>query len=127
MKTTIPKLRRMVRKVITEMYSFPDPELEQDFEEYPTGTEFCGEVVLRIDPDDWPNFDKVKFQEFCEEFGGCTIGRDINRDSNAPSGLIRIYGSFDALWNGWVNCCVDDPYEFMDCVIQGEENCPSLP
>ncbi len=48
MKTTIPKLRRMVRNVITEMYQggmgFPDPELEQDIMDGAQGEPHSGYV-----------------------------------------------------------------------------------
>ena len=126
MRITETKLRRMLRKVITEMRTFPDPELEQDFPEYGSGSEFNDEVVLRIDEADWPDFDRLEFEDYCYEVSQCHISND--KDMNgAPNGLIRITGPFDALWNGWVNLCGDDPHEFMNYVIRGEENCPELP
>ena len=127
MRITETKLRRMLRKVITEMSSFPDPELEQDFPEYGSGSEFNDEVVLRIDKADWPDFDRMEFEDYCYEVGRCDITNDMDRDSGAPNHHLRISGPFDALWNGWVNCCSDDPHEFMNYVIQGRENCPELP
>ena len=127
MRITESKLRRMLRNVITDMYSFPDPELEQDYPEYGSGTSFDDEVVLRIDKDDWPDFDRMEFEDFASEVGYVDIMNDMDRDSGEPSHHLRISGSFDALWQGWVNCCGDDPHEFMNYVIQGEENCPELP
>ena len=127
MRITETKLRRMLRKVIIESgLAFPDPELEQDYPEYGSGSEFNDEVVLRIDEADWPDFDRLEFEDYCYEVGRCHISNDKDRDSGAPNGLIRITGPFDALWNGWVNLCGDDPHEFMNYVIQGEENCPPL-
>lgn len=124
MRITESKLRRVFRNVITEMYSFPDPELEQGFIDYPSGTEFDDEVVLSIDKDDWPDFDRMEFEDFASEVGHVDI---THRMHSTKGHILHITGSFDALWQGWVNCCGDDPHEFMNYVIQGEENCPELP
>ena len=126
MRITESKLRRILRNVIIESgVAYPDPELEQDiYADYPTGTEFDNEVVLSIDKDDWPDFDRMEFEDFASEVGHVDI---THRMHSRKGHILEITGSFDALWQGWVNCCGDDPYEFMEYVIQGEENCPELP
>ena len=126
MRITESKLRRILRNVIIESgLAYPDPELEQDiYADYPTGTEFDEEVVLSIDKDDWPDFERMEFENFASEVGHVDI---THRMHSRLGHILHITGSFDALWQGWVNCCGDDPYEFMDYVIQGEENCPELP
>tara|TARA_B100001287_G_C22517770_1_gene451285 strand:+ start:31 stop:621 length:591 start_codon:yes stop_codon:yes gene_type:complete len=125
MRITESKLRRILRSVIIESrVHFPDPELEQDYVEYGSGTEFDNEVVLSIDKEDWPDFDRMEFEDFASEVGHVDI---THRMHSSKGHILTITGSFDALWQGWVNCCGDDPYEFMNYVVQGEENCPELP
>ena len=109
----IPKrqLRRIIRKVITE----------SEYPEYGSGADFSGSVTLAVDYTDMPTFNYEEFQSYCDNMGGCQIVAE-----EFGGELIHIEGSFDALWEGWVNCCGDEPDEFMVRVVKGHENCPAL-
>ena len=123
LRITESKLRRILRNVITEMRreeEWDDPI----YGEYGSGTEFSGNVVLELYKEEWPDLDVMEFEDFCRDIGHCRIDNEFDA---AKGHILTISGSFDALWNGWVNCCSDDPHEFMDHVIKGQENCPDLP
>ena len=122
MRITKTGLRRILRNVITEMRR-DDEWGDPIYGEYGSGTEFSGNVVLKLHKEEWPDLDVMEFEDFCRDIGHCHISHELD---SANSHVLTISGSFDALWNGWVNCCGDDPQEFMDHVVEGEENCPDL-
>ena len=117
--------KRQLKRIIREEYSrLKRRGLIREMPEYGSGTDFSGEVTIEIDADpevgDMPTFDLGLFLEICEEDGlPCDVQKPMEN-------VYQITASFDQLWNGWVNCCGDEPDEFMARVISGHENCPEL-
>ena len=120
--------KRQLKRIIREEYSRLKRRgliREMNATDYPSGTSFDGLVTLEIDGDpyegDMPTFDINEFRSFAmeEDFGPLQV------EEQRP-GIYHITGPFDQLWSGWVNCCGDEPDEFMMRVIDGQENCPEM-
>ena len=114
--------KRQLKRIIREEYSRLKRRglIREMGPEYGSGTAFAGMVTIAIDlVDDMPNFDANVFASLCDEMGGCTI-KEASKD------ILHITGSFDALWEGWVNYVDDEPDEFMERVISGHENLPDM-
>ena len=114
--------KRQLKRIIREEYSRLKRRglIKEAAVDYPTGTEFGGQVTLEIDYLDMPTFNLSEYQSFCAEYGGCSVQEKMGGE------VLLLTGSFDALWEGWVNCCGDEPDEFMARVVSGHENCPAL-
>tara|TARA_B100000424_G_C22671854_1_gene368677 strand:+ start:30 stop:386 length:357 start_codon:yes stop_codon:yes gene_type:complete len=114
--------KRQLKRIIREEYRRLKRKglISEAAVDYPTGTSFGGSVSIEIDYLDMPTFNLSEFQSYCEEYGGCNV------EENLGGEVLVLTGSFDALWEGWVNCCGDEPDEFMARVVAGHENCPSL-
>tara|TARA_B100000575_G_scaffold237708_1_gene199891 strand:- start:217 stop:582 length:366 start_codon:yes stop_codon:yes gene_type:complete len=121
MKITKRQLKRIIREEYTRLQRHGLLKEMGDYPEYGTGTSFGGLVTLEIDYTDMPMFDLAEFKSHCAEMGGCRVVKEIYGGE-----ILHIEGPFQALWEGWVNCCDDEPTEFMARVIAGHENCPSM-
>ena len=120
MRLTKRQLKRIIREEYTRLKRRGLIREHGYGVDYPTGTSFDGDVTLELDTEgDLIGLDIAEFNGFCQEFGGC------DHEQHSP-GVYLVTGSFDALWNGWVNCCGDEPDEFMVRVVSGHENCPEL-
>ena len=118
--------KRQLKRIIREEYSrLKRRGLLKEYEDYPSGTSFDGLVTLEIDGDpdggDMPMFDIGEFRSYAmeEDFGPLQV-------KESGRGIYLITGPFDQLWNAWVNCCDDEPDEFMERVVSGHENCPDM-
>ncbi len=114
MKITIPRLRRTIRRVIKEQ--------QDDYLDYPSQS--SGQVTLEVDLYELAiqtgvPFDDEQFEANCVDYGGCTID-----DTDLEDDILRISGSFDALWKAWRIQVGDEPDEFLRWVIEGHQNCP---
>ena len=117
MRLTKRQLKRIIREEYTRLKL---RGLIREMPEYGSGTDFSGSVTIAVDLMDMPTFNLAEYQSYCSEYGGCSV------QEKAGGEVLILTGSFDALWEGWVNCCGDEPDEFMARVIAGHENCPEL-
>ena len=116
--------KRQLKRIIREEYSrLKRRGLIREMGEYPeygSGTDFSGSVSIEVDLMDMPTFDLAEYQSYCSEYGGCSVQEKMGGE------VLVLTGSFDALWEGWVNCCGDEPDEFMTRVVAGHDNCPDM-
>ena len=61
--------KRQLKRIIREEYSRLKRRglISEAAVDYPTGTEFGGEVTLEIDYMDMPMFDEAEFKQLCRE------------------------------------------------------------
>ena len=121
MKITKAQLKRIIKEEYSKLKNKGLIREMAEYPEYGSGTAFEGPVVLEIDYMDMPMFNLAEFQSYCAPMGGCRVVKEIYGGE-----IIHIEGSFDALYEGWINTAGDEPSEFMARVVSGHENLPTM-